>query len=145
MGHGFGLCPAPSRAALPRPRRPPVGAHDLPAPRHRGDRAKTSADVMTSPILQSKHLTRSFGGVAAIRDVSLEVMDDEIVAIIGPNGAGKTTFFNVISGLIPATSGTVLLAGKPVNGLSPHRIASLGMARTYQNIRLFDSMTAIEN
>jgi branched-chain amino acid transport system ATP-binding protein len=100
---------------------------------------------MTTPALQSNRLTRSFGGVAAIRDVSLEVMDGEIAAIIGPNGAGKTTFFNVVSGLVPATSGTVLLGGRLVTGFAPHRIAALGMARTYQNIRLFDSMTAIEN
>jgi branched-chain amino acid transport system ATP-binding protein len=97
------------------------------------------------PLLETNALTRQFGGVAAIRELSFQAHSGEIVAIIGPNGAGKTTFFNIASGLLPATSGTVLLSGRVITGLKPHRITKLGVARTYQNIRLFDAMTVVEN
>jgi branched-chain amino acid transport system ATP-binding protein len=100
---------------------------------------------VSAPLLECRQLTRSFGGVAAVRDLSFEVAEGEIVAIIGPNGAGKTTFFNIASGLLPATSGLVLFAGQIISRLPPHRITALGMARTYQNVRLFDAMTVIEN
>jgi branched-chain amino acid transport system ATP-binding protein len=100
---------------------------------------------MNAPLLECRKLTRNFGGVLAVRDLSFTVNKGEIVAIIGPNGAGKTTFFNLVSGLVPATSGSVSVAGVAISGLPPHRISALGMARTYQNVRLFDAMTAIEN
>lgn len=100
---------------------------------------------MSDPLLECRNITLAFGGVTAVRDVSVSVATGEIVAIIGPNGAGKTTFFNIVSGLLAATAGTVTLTGARIDGLIPHRITELGLARTYQNIRLFDAMTALEN
>jgi len=86
-----------------------------------------------------------FGGLAAVDGVSFDVGEGEIVSMIGPNGAGKTTAFNCITGLYPMTSGTVRFDGIAINGLPPHRITRLGIARTFQNIRLFSYMTVIEN
>jgi branched-chain amino acid transport system ATP-binding protein len=90
-------------------------------------------------------ITIKFGGLVAVNDVSFTVPDRGIVSLIGPNGAGKTTFFNVLTGLYRPTTGRVMLGGRDVTGLPPHRIASLGLARTFQNIRLFNLMTAEEN
>jgi branched-chain amino acid transport system permease protein len=97
------------------------------------------------PLLEIKGLRKSFGGIKAVSGVDLEVMPGSIVAIIGPNGSGKTTFFNLITGLIEPDGGDVLLAGEPVTGLKPHRIAEKGIARTFQNLRLFAHMTLLEN
>ncbi len=96
-------------------------------------------------LLSVQKVSKRFGGLQAVQDVSFDVGEGCIKALIGPNGAGKTTLFNLISGVITPDSGSIRFRGKPVEGLKPHRIASLGMARTFQQIRLFPNMTAIEN
>ena len=96
-------------------------------------------------LLEVDAIRKVFGGLAAVDGVSFDVGEGEIVSMIGPNGAGKTTAFNCITGLYPLTSGTVRFEGIAINGLPPHRITRLGIARTFQNIRLFSFMTVIEN
>jgi branched-chain amino acid transport system ATP-binding protein len=99
----------------------------------------------TVPVLDIRGLTMDFGGLRAIDTISIQVNKGEIVALIGPNGAGKTTFFNCITGFYRHEEGTILFKGSPVEGMLPDRIMRLGIARTYQNIRLFNNMTVIEN
>lgn len=96
-------------------------------------------------ILDIKSLTRRFGGLVAVNNVSLTVNKYEIFGLIGPNGAGKTTLFNLMTGLIPPTSGQLIYQGQEISHLRPHEIAALGMARTFQNIRLFGELSALEN
>ena len=96
-------------------------------------------------ILVANQVTKEFGGLTAVDKLDVSVQERSIHSIIGPNGAGKTTFFNCITGFYQVTSGTIEFQGRPLHGLSPDRITHLGIARTYQNIRLFASMTAIEN
>src|SRR5437016_262175 len=96
-------------------------------------------------ILRLRDVTRRFGGLTAVDDVSFDVRRGEIFALIGPNGAGKTTMFNGITGLLPPTEGRVIFDGRDVTGLKPHRVAWMGIARTFQNIRLFDYMSALDN
>ncbi len=98
-----------------------------------------------SPILEVRDLTKRFGGLIANRAVSFEIPTHSIVSLIGPNGAGKTTFFNQLTGLYEPTEGSVTFVGQSIVGLPPHQIVKLGMARTYQNIRLFGNMTALGN
>jgi branched-chain amino acid transport system ATP-binding protein len=100
---------------------------------------------VTSPILQVEDLRKEFGGLMAVLDVSFEVVPGEIVALIGPNGAGKTTLFGLISGVLDPTAGKISFDGQPLNGHKPHTIAGLGMARTFQSLRLFGNMTVLEN
>ncbi|TLS47707.1 ABC transporter ATP-binding protein [Streptomyces montanus] len=95
--------------------------------------------------LHADRITVKFGGLVAVNDVSFTIPGQSVVSLIGPNGAGKTTFFNVLTGLYRATSGRVVLGETDITNLVPHRIAALGMARTFQNIRLFGLMTAEEN
>ena len=102
------------------------------------------AEVPT-PVLSARNLVKRFGGVLAVRDVNLDVMKGSVHAIIGPNGAGKTTVFNCITSFIPPTSGTVHIDGERIDGLPAHKVAAHGVARTYQNVRLFAGMTAVEN
>jgi len=90
-------------------------------------------------------LERSFGGVRALDGAAVQVAKGEVHGLIGPNGAGKTTLLNVVSGLFRPTRGRILLGGERIDGLPPHRIAALGITRTYQNIRLFPGLTALEN
>jgi branched-chain amino acid transport system permease protein len=97
------------------------------------------------PLLEIRGLKKSFGGIQAVRGIDLDVMPGSIVGIIGPNGSGKTTFFNLITGLTPPDGGKVLLAGEDVTGHSPHVIVERGIARTFQNLRLFANMTLMEN
>jgi branched-chain amino acid transport system ATP-binding protein len=97
------------------------------------------------PLLELKELSKSFGGLQAVRGVSLTIMPGERKAIIGPNGAGKTTLFNLISGIFPATSGQVLLFGRDITSWPSHRRAALGMARTFQVTSLFPRLTVIDN
>jgi|GEM_PF-200 len=97
------------------------------------------------PLLKVEGLTRRFGGLVAVRDLSFEVYPGEIFAIMGPNGAGKTTLFNMISGVLRPTSGRILLDGRPIDGLPAHRVAALGVARTFQTPRLFPLLDAAEN
>jgi ABC-type branched-subunit amino acid transport system ATPase component len=96
-------------------------------------------------LLQVDGLSRHFGGVRAVDDVSFAVGEGEIVGLIGPNGAGKTTVINLLSGLLRPTAGSVTFAGARLDRLPPHRIARAGVARTYQNIRLFRGLTALDN
>lgn len=98
-----------------------------------------------TPVLELKALSKSFGGLQAVRGVSLTIMPGERKAIIGPNGAGKTTLFNLISGIFPASSGQVLLFGRDVTAWPSHRRAALGMARTFQVTSLFPSLTVLDN
>lgn len=95
--------------------------------------------------LQVQAVSRHFGGLKALSDVSFEIDHASVSAIIGPNGAGKTTLFNVVTGLLGPTSGRVLFRGRDITGLAPHRITELGLARTFQNIRLFPSLSVLEN
>lgn len=97
------------------------------------------------PMLSVSGLTRSFGGLIAVNNVSFAVNRQEIFGLIGPNGAGKTTLFNLISGLIPPSGGQLLFQGESIAKLRPHKIAKLGIARTFQNIRLFGTLSALEN
>lgn len=96
-------------------------------------------------ILSTEHITQRFGGLVAVNDVNFALEQNEIVAIIGPNGAGKTTFFNCITGMYTPTEGKVMFNGQDITGKKPYQITSLGMACTFQNIRLFANMTALEN
>ncbi len=100
---------------------------------------------MPDDILQVNKLRKEFGGVIAVNNVSFIVARGEVLAIIGPNGAGKTTLFNLISGTIAPTAGEVRFRGQLLNGLLPHQIAALGMARTFQNVQVFGNMTVLEN
>jgi branched-chain amino acid transport system ATP-binding protein len=100
---------------------------------------------MSEVLLELKNVTMKFGGVTALNDVSLEVKKGEILALIGPNGAGKTTIFNVITGVYKPTSGEINLSGKSVIGKKRHQVTKMGIARTFQNIRLFGESTALEN
>jgi branched-chain amino acid transport system ATP-binding protein len=95
--------------------------------------------------LELEHLTMRFGGVVAVDDVTLSVQQGEIHGLIGPNGSGKTTIFNVVSGYYKATSGKVSFEGKTINGRPAHQITAMGFARTFQNLRLFASMTVLDN
>ncbi len=95
--------------------------------------------------LDAQNVTKQFGGLTAVSDVSFQVPERSIVSIIGPNGAGKTTFFNMLTGFYKPTLGKVSLQGRNITGKRPDLIMKLGMARTFQNIRLFGTMTAMEN
>ena len=96
-------------------------------------------------ILQVSHLTKRFGGVVAAKDISMTVENGSITAVIGPNGAGKTTFFNMITGVYKPDEGEIWLGNQSLVGLKAHDISKRGIARTFQNIRLFGSMTVLEN
>ena len=98
-----------------------------------------------SPILEAKALTRRFSGLVAVNNVSFTVNKHEIFGLIGPNGAGKTTLFNLVTGLITPNSGQLLYQGGEISQLRSHQIAGLGIARTFQNIRLFGELSALEN
>jgi branched-chain amino acid transport system ATP-binding protein len=100
---------------------------------------------MSEKILELRNLTMQFGGVKALDDVSIHVNKGEICALIGPNGAGKTTVFNVVTGVYAATSGDIVFNGASISGKKRHIITKLGLARTFQNVRLFGEMTALEN
>jgi branched-chain amino acid transport system ATP-binding protein len=100
--------------------------------------------VQTS-LLKTINLRKEFGGLMAVFDVNFGVEPGEIMAIIGPNGAGKTTIFNLISGVLPVTRGTIHFEDHLLNNLKPHVITSLGLARTFQSVRLFGNMTVLEN
>lgn len=96
-------------------------------------------------VLQLKGLSKAFGGLLAVNDVSFSIADGEIVGLIGPNGAGKTTLFNVVNGYFPPTSGTVTYRGRNVTGFPPDRVAALGMGRTFQIVRPFPRLSVLEN
>jgi branched-chain amino acid transport system ATP-binding protein len=96
-------------------------------------------------ILEAVDVRKEFGGLIAVNDVDFVIPRGMIVSLIGPNGAGKTTFFNILTGVYKPTAGGVYFEGQPITGLPPHIVTTLGMARTFQNIRLFKNMTALEN
>ncbi len=96
-------------------------------------------------MLQTRNLTRRFSGLAAVNNVSLAVRPGEIFGVIGPNGAGKTTFFNLLSGIVASTAGEIIFKGTPIQKLPPHRIARLGLGRTFQIVRPFGELTVLEN
>lgn len=100
---------------------------------------------MTRAVIEAKNVTKCFGGLTAVGNVDLVVSEHSISSIIGPNGAGKTTLFNCVSGFYVPEEGEILFFGKPINGLSTHKICQMGISRTYQNIRLFGEMTVVEN
>lgn len=100
---------------------------------------------MSNNVLRTDHITMEFGGLRAVSELSLEISKGEIVGLIGPNGAGKTTVFNMITGVYKPTSGSIYFKDNDITGYQTDRITKLGIARTFQNIRLFESMTVLEN
>jgi branched-chain amino acid transport system ATP-binding protein len=96
-------------------------------------------------ILELEGVSRSFGGLMAVGDVGFSVQAGEIFGLIGPNGAGKTTLFNLISGITPVSAGRISFLGQDILGIAPHKVAGMGMARTFQNIRLFSGMSVLDN
>ncbi len=120
-----------------QPARPVTNPSDAVTPSSRGG----DGDI----VLSVSDVSKRFGGLQALADVGLEIRRGQIYGLIGPNGAGKTTFFNVITGLYTPDSGTFMLEGKPYEPSAVHKVAEAGIARTFQNIRLFGEMTAMEN
>ena len=100
---------------------------------------------MNAPLLQLQQVTIQFGGLTAVSALGLDVAADQLVGLIGPNGAGKTTVFNLLTGVYQPTGGDIVFNGQSIRGLPPYRLAALGLARTFQNIRLFPSMTVFDN
>ncbi len=98
-----------------------------------------------SDVLTATSVRKEFGGLLAVSDVDFTIPEGLVVSLIGPNGAGKTTFFNMLTGVYRPTAGTIVFAGKELSGKPPHAITELGIGRTFQNIRLFQHMTALEN
>jgi branched-chain amino acid transport system ATP-binding protein len=97
------------------------------------------------PILSLQNVTKKFGGLVAVNSVNLTLEQGDLAGLIGPNGAGKTTVFNLLTGVYTPTEGTMLFEGKPIGGLKPNEIASLGICRTFQNIRLFPDLSVLDN
>ena len=114
-----------------------------------GDAASPSAgsagQTKTTPVLRCQNLGIQFGGLKAVSDFNIEIGQSELVGLIGPNGAGKTTVFNLITGVYKPTEGSFYLNGQRMNGKKTHQIVHAGIARTFQNIRLFKKMTVLEN
>ncbi len=100
---------------------------------------------MTEPLLKVKSVTKCFGGLTAVNDVTCQVHEGEIVGLLGPNGAGKTTLFNVISGYYAPTSGSVIFKGKDISGRQPYDLARLGIGRTFQVVKPFAGLSVLEN
>ena len=100
---------------------------------------------MNVPVIKSDCVSKHFGGLTAVNEVEMVVLEGSISSIIGPNGAGKTTLFNCISGFYQPEAGQIYFCDQPIVGLPTHKICEMGIARTYQNIRLFKEMTALEN
>src|SRR5512138_3238637 len=98
-----------------------------------------------APLLELKGVSRFFGGLAALTDVSFDVRKDEILGLIGPNGAGKTTLFNVVNGFYTPSKGEVFFKGNRISGLKPHQICALGMARTFQVVKPLQRMSVLDN
>jgi branched-chain amino acid transport system ATP-binding protein/branched-chain amino acid transport system permease protein len=107
--------------------------------------AREAAETGSDGFLAIESVSKMFGGLRALGNVSFTVARGQLVAVIGPNGAGKTTLFNLITGVYPVTAGTIRFRGRPLQGLPPHQVTALGVARTYQNIRLFRGMSVLDN
>jgi branched-chain amino acid transport system ATP-binding protein len=102
--------------------------------------------MSTTPLLlQAREVRKQFGGLTAVNDVDFVIPEGTVVSLIGPNGAGKTTFFNILTGVYKPTSGEISFRDQLITGLPPHKVTALGMARTFQNIRLFHNMSSVEN
>ena len=125
---------------------PAAPTEPTPPPRPTATATPPPAEAGTGePIMVVRGLTKRFGGLTANRGIDYEIPRYAIVSIIGPNGAGKTTFFNQLTGVYAPSEGTIEFEGSSIVGLSPHSVAELGIARTYQNIRLFQNMTVLDN
>ncbi|MDB5355991.1 MAG: transporter related [Phycisphaerales bacterium] len=107
--------------------------------------AVSSVPTHSADALSVENISRSFGGLTALKDFSFALRPGELVALIGPNGAGKTTAFNVVTGVYPPSSGQIHLAGRRIDGLAPAQVCHAGIARTFQNIRLFPTLTVLDN
>src|SRR5204863_6966757 len=97
------------------------------------------------PLLEAKHVTIRFGGLTAVSDFNLALEPHELIGLIGPNGAGKTTIFNMLTGVYQPSEGEIFVSGQPTAGCKPYDITALGVARTFQNIRLFKELTVLDN
>ena len=129
----------------PAAKKAPIEAHSLAAGGEHGIDEADAGSAAGEPLLALAHVSRPFGGVAALADVSFDVERGRIYGLIGPNGAGKTTLINVVSGIIPPGSGRIMWQGRETQGMAAHRVAKAGIARTYQNIQLFGEMSVLEN
>lgn len=114
-------------------------------PPHGGWPAPMELERAMQPIIQTERVSRFFGGLQAVRDVSIAIAPGSFHAIIGPNGAGKTTLFNLLSGALPPTSGRIIFKGRDITGTPPHRVAHLGIGRAYQITSLFPNLSVLEN
>ena len=112
-----------------------------------GDHGLTQTNLIDSagPVLECRSLERRFGGVVALKGVNLRIERGEIFGVVGPNGSGKTTLTNTITGFYPPQIGSILLNDREITGVAPHKIAALGIARTFQNLALFDGMSGLDN
>ena len=108
-------------------------------------RADAGTEIGGANILEARGITKAFGGLIAVNSVDFEIPERSIVSLIGPNGAGKTTFFNMVSGLYRPTAGSFVFLGQDITQLGPHKRAQMGLGRTFQNIRLFGTMSALDN
>ena len=126
-------------------KRPTTGRTESARPGVAAQNPRPAAGADAERVLHIEHLTMRFGGVVAVNDLSMDINRGEIVALIGPNGAGKTTAFNMVTGVYTPTEGKILLCGQDITGHRPDEITKLGIARTFQNIRLFSSMTVFDN
>lgn len=116
-----------------------------PAPAGRWSGGERMRDNQSGHILWLENIRKVFGGVVAVDNLSLGVERGSVTSVIGPNGAGKTTVFNLATGFMPPSAGRIIYSGRVINSLKPHHIAALGIARTFQNVRLFPQMTVLEN
>ena len=107
--------------------------------------AETTSGASAAPVLECRAIERRFGGLVALTGVDLSIRRGEIFGLVGPNGSGKTTLTNAITGFYPPQSGKVLLQGQDITGLAPHKVARRGVARTFQNLALFNGMTVLDN
>jgi ABC-type branched-subunit amino acid transport system ATPase component len=117
----------------------------FPAARGLSPAARDTSPAARKTLLRVSHLSKAFGGVQAVRDVSFEARPNQIVAIIGPNGAGKTTLFNMLSGFYAPDGGEIWFDDRRLDGLPPHKVARLGIARTFQNVQIFGYLDVLEN
>ena len=116
-----------------------------PDPAARDAPGATALAPNPQPLLEARGVTRRFGGLVAVNNVDLAIAEGAIVGLIGPNGAGKTTLFNIVAGFYTPTAGRVVFQGRDITGKRPHEVTALGIARTFQNIRLFANMSALDN